>query len=48
VILTKLLKIAMLHLVLNWQKIYKTVSEKAIFGIQNRKFYADLKNANLL
>ena len=30
-ILTKFLKIAMLRVVLDWQKIYKTVLEKAFF-----------------
>jgi hypothetical protein len=29
VILTKFLKIALLHVVLEWQKIYKTILEKA-------------------
>jgi hypothetical protein len=33
VILTKFLKIAMLHVVLDWQKTYKIVSEKAFFFI---------------
>jgi hypothetical protein len=32
-ILTKFLKIAMLHVVLDWQKIYKTILEKALFFI---------------
>ncbi len=30
-ILTKFLKIAMLHVVLDWQKIYMTVLDKALF-----------------
>jgi hypothetical protein len=33
VILTKFFKIALLHEVLNWQKIYKTILEKAFFFI---------------
>jgi hypothetical protein len=36
VILTKCLKIAMLHVVLYWQKIYKTVLERhfsLVFGV---------------
>ncbi len=32
-ILTKFLKIALLHVVLDWQKIYKTILEKAFFFI---------------
>jgi hypothetical protein len=33
VILTKFLKIALLHVVLDWQNIYKTILEKAFFFI---------------
>jgi hypothetical protein len=33
VILTKFLKIALLHVVLEWQKIHKTILEKAFFLI---------------
>jgi hypothetical protein len=33
VILTKFSKMAMLHVVLNWQKISKTILEKAFFFI---------------
>ncbi len=32
-ILTKFLKIALLHVVLEWQKIHKTILEKAFFLI---------------
>ncbi len=32
-ILTKSLKIALLHVVFEWQKIYKTILEKAFFLI---------------
>jgi hypothetical protein len=32
-ILTKFLKIALLHVVLEWQKIYKTILEKEFFFI---------------
>ncbi len=32
-ILTKFLKIAMLHVVLDWQKIYETVLEKALSSL---------------
>ncbi len=32
-ILTKILKIALLHVVLDWQKIYKTILEKVFFLI---------------
>jgi hypothetical protein len=33
VILTKCLQIALLHVVLDWQKIYKSILEKAFFLI---------------
>jgi hypothetical protein len=33
VILSKFLKIALLHVVLEWKKIYKTILEKAFFLI---------------
>jgi hypothetical protein len=53
VILTKFLKIALLHVVLNWQKIYKTILERhfsLFFGVSiffQLLYYADLKNENL-
>jgi hypothetical protein len=49
VILPNFLKIAMLHVVLDWQKIHKTVLEKAVFFILwHFYFFISLLSKNLI